>query len=56
MGILGYMLTLTMLLNGIVWLAISSLILYNIYEYTVDKHHLRKDLPMYFKKYARFMG
>ena len=55
MATLMFLLTLVMLLNGIVWLAISMIILYNLYEYTADKHEIKKDLHPFFKRYARFM-
>jgi len=55
MSLLGSLITVTMLLNMVVWLLISCLILYNVVEYTIDKHHARKDLSPFFKKYARWI-
>ena len=55
MTTLGFTLTLVMLLNGVVWLGISALILYNVFEYTVDKHEIKKDLHPAFKHWAKFM-
>lgn len=38
-----------------VWLAISLLILYNLYYYTDDKRNLRKDMPVFLRKYVPFL-
>lgn len=46
---------LIMLLNGVVWLAISLLVLYNVYEYTVDKYNLRKEIHPFFRKYFKLI-
>lgn len=55
MATMGFILTLLLILNSMVWLAISSLILYNVYHYTVDKYNQKKDMPPFFRKYARFI-
>ena len=52
---LTVILSIVMLLNGMVWLAISGLILYNILEYTLDKHNLRKDFSPFMRKYVRWI-
>jgi len=53
---LTIILMVVLLLNSILCFGILGLIFYNLLEFTLDKRYMRKDLPPFFRKYAKLWG